>query len=266
VSLANLREVAAIYRQHGIPFIVDACRYAENCWLIKRREPGQAERSVRAIAREIFDLADGCLMSGKKDGMANIGGFIALRDAAWLPHLRSLLILTEGFPTYGGMAARDMEALAVGLEEALDEDYLAYREAVARYVADGLAALDVPIVQPPGCHAVYLDAGALLPHIPPAAYPGQALACALYLAEGIRSCEVGSVMFGKTVGGRLVPAAHELVRLAFPRRVYTQAHMDHVLEGIAEVARDRHALRGVRIVDEPPFLRHFTARFEAIDG
>lgn len=266
VSLANLREASAIYKRHGIPFIVDACRYAENCWLIKRREPGQAERSVRAIAREIFDLADGCLMSGKKDGMANIGGFIALRDAAWLPHLRSLLILTEGFPTYGGMAARDMEALAVGLEEALDEDYLAYREAVARYVADGLAALDVPIVQPPGCHAVYLDAGALLPHIPPAAYPGQALACALYLAEGIRSCEVGSVMFGKTVDGRLVPAAHELVRLAFPRRVYTQAHMDHVLEGIAEVARGRHALRGVRIVEEPPFLRHFTARFEAIDA
>ncbi len=261
VSLANLRAVAEVYRRHGIPFIVDACRYAENCWLIKRREPGQGERSVRAIAREVFDLADGCLMSGKKDGMANIGGFIALRAATWLPHLRSLLILTEGFPTYGGMAARDMEALAVGLEEALDEPYLAYREAVARYVADGLAALDVPTVQPPGCHAVYVDAGALLPQIPVHEYPGQALACALYLAEGIRACEVGSVMFGKMVGGKLVPAALELVRLAFPRRVYTQAHMDHVLEGIAEVARERRHMRGVRIVEEPPFLRHFTARF-----
>jgi tryptophanase len=261
VSLANLRQVAGVYRRHGIPFIIDACRYAENCWLIKQREQGQGERSVRAIAREVFDLADGCLMSGKKDGMANIGGFIALRDGAWLPHLRSLLILTEGFPTYGGMAARDMEALAVGLEEALDEDYLAYREAVVRYVADGLARLEVPIVEPPGCHAVYLDAGAFLPHIPAEAYPGQALVCALYVAEGIRACEVGSVMFGKQAQGRLVPAAHELVRLAFPRRVYTQAHMDHVLEGIAEVARGRRRLRGVRIVEEPPFLRHFTARF-----
>jgi tyrosine phenol-lyase len=261
VSLANLRAVAEVYRRHGIPFIIDACRYAENCWLIKRREPGQGERSVRAIAREVFDLADGCLMSGKKDGMSNIGGFIALRAPTWLAHLRSLLILTEGFPTYGGMAARDMETLAVGLDEALDEDYLAYREAVARYVADGLAALEVPIVQPPGCHAVYLDAGALLPHIPPHAYPGQSLACALYLAEGIRACEVGSVMFGKTVDGRLVPAPHELVRLAFPRRVYTQAHMDRVLEGAAEVVAERGRLRGMRIVEEPPFLRHFTARF-----
>ncbi len=257
VSFANLREVAAVYRRHGIPFIIDACRYAENAWLIKRREPEQAERPVFQIARSIFDLADGCMVSAKKDGMVNIGGFIALRDPAWVPHLRSLLILTEGFPTYGGMAARDMEALAVGLDEALDESYLAYREAVARYVAEGLEAVGMPVVQPPGCHAVYLDAGALLPAVPSSRFPGQALACALYLAEGIRSCEVGSVMFGKH-------ATKELVRFAFPRRVYTQAHMDRVLEGVAEVVAGRDRLLGMRIVEEPPFLRHFTARFEPI--
>jgi tyrosine phenol-lyase len=202
----------------------------------------------------VFALADGCLMSAKKDGMANIGGFIALRDPAWVPHLRSLLILTEGFPTYGGMAARDMEAIAIGLDEALDEDYLAYREAVAVYVAGGVERVGMPVVQPPGGHAVYLDAGALLPSVPPEHFPGQALACALYLAEGIRSCEVGSVMFGKH-------ARKELVRLAFPRRVYTQAHMDRVIEGVAEVVADAAHLRGMRIVEEPPFLRHFTARF-----
>jgi tryptophanase len=255
VSLANLRDVAAVYRRHGIPFIIDACRFAENAWLIKRREADQAERPVYAIARSVFELADGCMVSGKKDGMVNIGGFIALRDPAWVPHLRSLLILTEGFPTYGGMAARDMEALAIGLDEALDERYLAYREAVARYVSEGLEAVGMPVVQPPGCHAVYLDAGALLPGIPPAQFPGQALACALYLAEGIRSCEVGSVMFG-------AHATKELVRFAFPRRVYTQAHMDRVIEGVAEVVGERERLRGMRIVEEPPFLRHFTARFE----
>jgi tryptophanase len=257
VSLANLREVAAVYRRHGIPFVIDACRFAENAWLIKRRETGQAERSVSAIARSVFDLADGCMVSAKKDGMANIGGFIALREATWVPHLRALLILTEGFPTYGGMAARDMEAIAVGLDEALDEGYLAYREAVARYVAEGLESCGMPVVQPPGCHAVYLDAGAFLPGVPAAHFPGQALACALYLAEGIRSCEVGSVMFGER-------ATKELVRFAFPRRVYTQAHMDRVIEGVAEVVANRDRLRGMRIVEEPPFLRHFTARFEPL--
>jgi len=261
VSLDNLREVAAVYRRHGIPFVIDACRHAENAWFIKRRQPDQADRPVHEIVRDVFALADGCLMSGKKDGMANIGGFIALRSPAWVPHLRSLLILTEGFPTYGGMAARDMEALAIGLDEALDEGYLAYREAVARYVADGFERIGLPTVQPAGAHAVYLDAGALLPEIPPEHFPGQALACALYLAEGIRSCEVGSVMFGKTVDGQFRPAAKELVRLAFPRRVYTQAHMDHVIEGAAEVVAERARLRGMRIVEEPPFLRHFTARF-----
>ena len=263
-SLANLRAVAGIYHRHGIPFILDAARFAENAWFVRQREPGQAERSVRAIVREIFELADGCMMSAKKDGMVNIGGFIGLKAPAWVPHLRSLLILTEGFPTYGGMAARDMEALAVGLDEVLDEGYLAYREAVARYVADGVERAGVPIVQPAGAHAIYLDAGALLPHIPSSAFPGQALACALYLAEGVRGCEVGSVMFGKQVEGHFKPAEKELVRLAFPRRVYTQAHMDHVLEGIAEVVAGKDALRGLRIVEEPPFLRHFTARFEPL--
>jgi tryptophanase len=255
VSFANLRAVADVYRRHGIPFVIDACRFAENAWFIKQREAEHHDTPVYAIARRVFDLADGCLVSAKKDGMANIGGFIALRAPTWVPHLRSLLILTEGFPTYGGMAARDMEAIAVGLDEALDEGYLAYREAVSRYVAEGVEDVGMPTVRPPGGHAVYLDAGALLPDVPPAHFPGQSLACALYLAEGIRSCEVGSVMFGKH-------ARKELVRLAFPRRVYTQAHMDRVIEGVAEVVEERARLRGMRIVEEPPFLRHFTARFE----
>jgi len=254
VSLANLRAVSAVCRREGIPFLLDACRFAENAWFIKVREPGQADRTPRDIAHEMFALADGCLVSAKKDGLVNIGGFIALRDGAWVPDLRSRLILTEGFPTYGGLAARDLEAIAVGLDEVLDERYLAYREAVTRYVADGLQRAGVPTMRPPGGHAVYIDAQALVPHIPPAQFPAQALAVELFRAEGIRSCEIGSVMFGKH-------AALELVRLAIPRRVYTQAHMDYVLEGIAEIAERRATLRGVRIVEEPPFLRHFTARF-----
>jgi len=257
VSLANLRAVADVYRRHRIPFVIDACRFAENAWFVKQREREHADRPVREIAREAFDLADGCLVSAKKDGMANIGGFIALRQPTWVPNLRSLLILTEGFPTYGGMAARDMEAIAIGLDEALDESYLEYRAAVAHYVAEGLERIGMPVVQPPGAHAVYIDAGALLPEVPPERFPGQALACALYLAEGIRGCEVGSVMFGRH-------ATQELVRLAFPRRVYTQAHMDRVIEGAAEVVAERATLHGMRIVEEPPFLRHFTARFEPL--
>lgn len=261
VSLANLREVSAVCRRFGVPFLLDACRFAENAWFIKVREPGQQHRSARDIAREVFDLADGCLVSAKKDGLVNIGGFIALRDGAWIPELRSRLILTEGFPTYGGLAARDLEALAVGLDEVLDEGYLAYREAVTRYLADGLARVGVPTMRPPGGHAVYIDARGLLPHIPAHEFPAQALAIELYRAEGIRSCEIGSVMFGKRPDGSFRPAAMELVRLAIPRRVYTQAHFDYVLEGIAEVAARRERLRGVKIVSEPPFLRHFTARF-----
>ncbi|MBK7535419.1 MAG: tryptophanase [Myxococcales bacterium] len=261
VSLANLRDISAACRRHGVPFLLDACRFAENAWFIKVREPEAADKTPRQIAREVFELADGCLVSAKKDGLVNIGGFIALRDVAWVPLLRSRLILTEGFPTYGGLAARDLEALAVGLDEVLEETYLAYREGVTRYIADGLTRVGVPTMRPPGGHAVYIDARALLPHIPAEQFPAQALAVELYRAEGIRSCEIGSVMFGKRPDGSFVPSAMELVRLAIPRRVYTQAHMDYVLEGIAELAHRRATLRGLRIVQEPAFLRHFTARF-----
>jgi tryptophanase len=219
---------------------------------------------VWEIARETFDLADGCLMSAKKDALVNIGGFIALREGTWVDRLRSLLILTEGFPTYGGLAARDLEAIAVGLDEVLEEDYLAYRLAVSRYMAAGLNRLGIPTVQPPGGHAVYIDAKAFLDHIPPEQFPGQALVCELYRTEGIRSCEIGSVMFGKTVEGAFQPAAMELVRLAFPRRVYTQSHFDYILEGLEAVVAGKRAVRGMRLTYEPPFLRHFTARFEVL--
>ncbi len=264
VSLANLRAAAEIYHRYGIPFILDACRFAENCYFVKLREEGQQERPVRAIARELFGLADGCLMSAKKDGLVNIGGFIALRASRWVDQLRSVLILTEGFPTYGGLAARDLEAMAVGLEDVLEEDYLAYRLAVTRYMAEGLNRLGIPTVQPPGGHAVYIDARAFVPRIPPEQFPGQALVVELYLSEGIRSCEIGSVMFGKFVEGRFRPAPMELVRLAFPRRVYTQSHFDYILEGMEDVVRRKQALRGLRLTYDPPFLRHFTARFEYV--
>ncbi len=264
VSLANLRAVSALCKRHRVPFLLDSCRFAENAWFIKVREEGQRQRSAREIAREMFDLADGCLMSAKKDGLVNIGGFIALRDQTWVPGLRTGLILTEGFPTYGGLAARDLEAMAIGLDEVLDEAYLAYREGVTRYVADGLRRAGAPTMRPPGGHAVYLDARALLPHIPPAQFPAQALAIELYRAEGIRSCEIGSVMFGRKHDGSFAPAAMELVRLAIPRRVYTQAHFDYVIEGIAEIVERRTALRGVEIVEEPAFLRHFTAKFRPL--
>ena len=264
VSLENLRGAAAIYHRHGIPFMLDACRFAENSFFIRSREPGQGDRDVRDIARETFALADGCLMSAKKDGLVNIGGFIALKAGAWVDHLRSLLILTEGFPTYGGLAARDLEALALGLEEVLDQRYLAYRTAVSRYMAAGLNKLGIPTVQPPGGHAVYIDAKVFLAHIPSEEYPGQALVCELYLAEGIRSCEIGSVMFGTRVEGVFRPAAMELVRLAFPRRVYTQSHFDYILEGLAELVERKHKIQGLRMTYKPPFLRHFTARFEPL--
>jgi len=261
VSLANLRGAAEIYRRHGIPFVIDGCRFAENSWFVKTREPGHRDRSVADIARDTFDLADACLISAKKDGMVNIGGFIATRRPEWLPALRSLLILTEGFPTYGGLAARDLEALAVGLDEALDDRYLEYRTAVSRYLADGLEQRGVPVIQPPGGHAVYIDARAFLPHIAAGDLPGQSLACELYLALGVRGCEVGTVMFGRRVDGVLQPADMDLVRLALPRRVYTQAHFDWILEGVTELVAHKDKLRGLRIVDEPPMLRHFTARF-----
>jgi tyrosine phenol-lyase len=265
VSLENIRGAAAIYKEFGIPFIIDACRFAENAYFIKVREPSQAGRSVRDIAHDVFALADGCMMSAKKDGLVNIGGFIALRNERWVETLRSLLILTEGFPTYGGLAARDLEALAVGLEEVLDERYLEYRLAVTRYLAERLNAAGIPTVQPPGGHAVYIDARAFLPHIPAEQFPGQSLVCELFLAEGIRSCEIGSAMFSKrSADGTFVPAAMELVRLAIPRRVYTQSHMDYILEGIHEIVANKGKLRGLKLVYDPPFLRHFTARFEPI--
>jgi tryptophanase len=264
-SLENIREVSKLYKQFGVPFIIDACRFAENAFLIKQREPQCRDRTARDIAMEIFSLADGCYMSGKKDALVNIGGFIALHDKTWVEQLRSLLILTEGFPTYGGLAARDLEAMAVGLEEVLDEQYLSYRISVTRYMAEGLNRLGVPTLQPPGGHAVYIDAKAFLPHIPSHEFPGQSLVCELYLAEGVRSCEIGSSMFGKrTVQGDFIPASMELVRLAFPRRVYTQSHFDYILEGMSEVVSRKASLRGLKLEYDPPFLRHFTARFSLL--
>jgi tryptophanase len=263
VSLENLRATARILHEHGIPFILDACRFAENCWFIKTRERGQEHRTVEDIAREVFRLADGCTFSGKKDGLVNMGGFLALNDDRLAEEARNLLILTEGFPTYGGCAARDLEALAVGIRESLDERYLEYRTATVRYLARGLEALGIPTVRPPGGHAVYVDARAFLPHVPPERFPGQALACELYLAGGIRSCEIGSVMFGKqTEDGAFVPAALELVRLALPRRVYTQSHVDRVIEIASEIAANRSKLRGYVMTHRPRHLPHFTARFE----
>jgi tryptophanase len=265
VSLANLRAVRAVCDRYGVPLYLDACRFAENAYFIKLREAGYADRTPRAIAREMFALADGCTMSAKKDGLANIGGFLAMRDRALARECRNLLILTEGFPTYGGLAGYDLEAVATGLEEVLEEDYLRYRLRSTAYLAEQAERAGVPTVQPPGGHALYLDARALLPHIPPAQYPAQALAVELYRTGGVRGVEIGSVMFGKPQpdGGER-PAAMELVRLAVPRRTYTQSHIDYVGEVIAEVARRREALRGYRIVEQAPWLRHFTARFEPI--
>ena len=262
VSLANLRAAAALYRKHGVPFILDACRFAENAYMIKLREPGQAHRSVEDIAKEVFSLADGCTLSGKKDALVNMGGFLAVRDAALARDARNLLILTEGFPTYGGCAARDLEALAVGLREVLDERYLEYRLATIRYLGDGLNKAGIPTVQPPGGHAVYIDARRLLPHVPPRAFPGQAVVVALYLEGGIRACEIGSVMFGKpTADGGFAAPDLELVRLAMPRRRYTQSHVDRMIEIAAAAAERRDRMLGFEMTERPPHLPHFTARF-----
>jgi tryptophanase len=247
-----------------VPLYLDACRFAENSFFIKQREPGQGQRPVIDIARELLRLADGYTMSAKKDGLANTGGFIGCDDDALAERMRNLLILTEGFPTYGGLAGRDLEAIAQGLYEVLDEDYLNYRIRSTAYLGEKIASAGVPIVEPPGGHAIYIDAKALLPDIPPLGYPGQALACELYLAGGIRTCEIGSVMLGRRdpATGAEEPAAMELVRLALPRRVYTQSHVDYVAEVVADVEKRRGELRGMKIVSQPATLRHFTARFE----
>ena len=261
VSLENLRGVRRLCDRHQKPLFLDACRFAENAWFIKLREPGQADRTPKAIAREMFSLADGCTMSAKKDGLSNIGGFLAMNDAAWADAARNLLILTEGFPTYGGLAGYDLEAIARGLEEVVEEPYLRYRIRSTEYLGEKVQAAGVPIILPPGGHAIYIDARALLPHIPPLQYPGIALVNALYLDAGVRGVEVGTVMFGRHPDGTETPAAMDLVRLAIPRRTYTQSHVDYVAEAVAGVARDASRLRGYRIADAPPALRHFTARF-----
>ena len=265
VSIANVKAVRAVCERFGIPLYLDACRFAENAYFIKLREPGYADKTPREIAHELFALADGCTMSAKKDGLANIGGFLAMNDPDVARQCRNMLILTEGFPTYGGLAGYDLEAVATGLEEALDEDYLKYRLRSTAYLAEQAEQAGVPVVQPPGGHAVYLDARALLPRVPPAQYPAQALAVELYRVGGVRGVEIGSVMFGKRrPDGGETPAALELVRLAVPRRTYTQSHIDYVAEVIAEVARRKDRVRGYRIVEQAPWLRHFTARFEPI--
>ncbi|MGB5334550.1 MAG: tryptophanase [Woeseiaceae bacterium] len=265
VSMANIRDISRIARAAGIPFYIDACRFAENAHFIKRHEPGFESRATIDIAREIFSYADGCTMSAKKDAFANIGGFLCTNDAELAHRERNILILTEGFPTYGGLAGRDLDAIAVGLREILDEHYLDYRLGSTRYVVNHLVEAGIPVVTPAGGHAVYLDAGRFLPHIDALHYPGQALAVELYIEGGIRGVEIGSVMFGLDPHtGVERPARIELLRLAVPRRVYTQSHMDYLLEAISLVWERRNDVRGMRIVEAPQFLRHFTAKFERL--
>jgi tryptophanase len=256
--MENARAVSEVCRRHEIPLYFDACRFAENAWFIKQREPGYADKTPKQIAQEMFSLGDGCTMSAKKDGMANIGGFLCTNNDILARQEKDLLILTEGYPTYGGLAGRDLEAIAVGLQEALDEDYLRYRIASTAYLGNHIAVAGVPIVQPPGGHAIYLDAKAFLSHLPQEQFPGVALAAELYLEGGIRSVEIGSLMFASA-------ATMELVRLAIPRRVYTQSHIDYVVEIILQVYERRAKIRGLRLTYEAPFLRHFTAHLEPID-
>ena len=255
VSMENLRQVSAVCREHKIPLYFDACRFAENSYFIKLREPGYESKTPKEIAQEMFSYGDGCTMSAKKDGMANIGGFLCTNDDLLAQQEKDLLILTEGYPTYGGLAGRDLEAIAVGVQEALEEDYLRYRIASTAYLGNHISDQGVPIVQPPGGHAIYLDARAFLPHIPQGKFPGVALAAELYLEGGIRSVEIGTLMFGAS-------AQMDLVRLAIPRRVYTQSHIDYVVEVILEVWKKREAVRGLNLLYQAPFLRHFTARLE----
>ena len=264
VSLANLRAVREVCDRHGVSLFLDGCRFAENAWFIREREDGYESTPVPDIVREMGALADGMTMSAKKDGLANIGGWLAMNDDGLAEACRNLLILTEGFPTYGGLAGRDLEAIAQGLREVVSEDYLRYRVRSTGYLGDALVTLGVPVVRPIGGHAVYLDARALLPHIPPLEYPGQALAAALYREGGVRGVEIGSVMFGRRPDGTEAAAAMELVRLAIPRRTYTQSHIDYVIEVVERVAAKCSELRGFRITSEPRHLRHFSARFEPL--
>ena len=257
-SMENIRQVSAVCRQHGIPLYFDACRFAENAYFIKLREPGYASKTPQQIAQAMFSYGDGCTMSAKKDGMANIGGFLCTNDNTLAQREKDLLILTEGYPTYGGLAGRDLEAIAVGLQEVLHEDYLQYRIASTAYLGNHIASQGVPIVEPPGGHAVYIDARAFLPHIPPEQFPGVALAAELYLEGGIRSVEIGTLMFGAA-------AKMDLVRLAIPRRVYTQSHIDYVIEVVQEVWKNREHIHGLKLRHEAPFLRHFTAELEPVE-
>lgn len=265
VSMQNIREVSAICKFFNIPLFLDACRFAENAYFIKTRERGYDQKSVLEICQEMFSYADGMTMSAKKDALVNIGGFLALNNGELAQKCRNVLVVTEGFPTYGGLAGRDLEAIAQGLEEILDESYLHYRIRTIAYLGEKLVAVGVPMVLPTGGHAVYLDAGKFCEHIPSYEFPGQAIACALYLKGGIRACEIGSIMFGKyDENGKTVSPDLELVRLAIPRRVYTQSHIDYVAEVIIEVFEEREKLKGYKIVKEPPMLRHFTAEFKEI--
>jgi tryptophanase len=265
VSMQNIRDVKKILEKYNIPLFIDACRFAENAFFIKKREKGYSDKSVLEIAQEIFSYADGVTMSAKKDGLANIGGFLAMNDENLAMQCRNLLIVTEGFPTYGGLAGRDLEAVAQGLTEILDEHYLQYRIRSVEYLGEKLISAGVPIIEPPGGHAIYIDAKRFLPDVPPEQFPGQSIVCALYIEGGIRGVEIGSLMFGKyDKSGKLIPPAMELVRLAIPRRVYTQSHIDYVSEVVVEVFRKREQLKGYKIIYEAPILRHFTARFQPL--
>ncbi len=266
VSMQNIREAKEVCKQNGIPFFIDACRFAENAYFIKLREKGYENRTVQDIAREMFTYADGCTMSAKKDAFANIGGFLAMHNLELAVRCRNLLIITEGFTTYGGLAGRDLEAIAIGLREVMDEHYLHYRLRSIEYLTVKLAEAGVPVMQPPGGHAVYIDAKAFLPHIPVDHYPGQALVCALYEEGGVRGVEIGSLMFGKYDElGNLIPAQLELVRLAMPRRVYTQSHIDYVSEVIIDVFNRRNKITGLKITEETPLLRHFTVALKPVN-
>ena len=265
VSMENIRAASELLHSYNVPLILDACRFAENAYFIKCREKGYESRSVKSIAQEMFRLADGCIMSGKKDGLVNIGGFLALNNDEWAEEAKNLSILTEGFPTYGGLAGRDLAAFAQGLKEVVDESYLQYRIASIKYLGDRLTALNIPIVQPPGGHAIYVDAKSFLGHLSTDSFPAQALAVELYMEGGIRSVEIGSVMFGKLLSdGREEPSRMELVRLALPRRVYTQSHVDYIIEVCSNILKHKEQVQGVKIISQSRFLRHFTAKFELI--